>query len=96
MRPRRPSFIDDGAAGSRALALARAVAEAEHAPLAIYRSPGTPASDERTTTTASPLARLAQRPAARLAIIAAPVLATTERPFIELCEASLAPLVIVR
>lgn len=89
------ALIDDGAAGSRALALARAIAEAEHAPLAIYRAPGTSASDERTSTE-RPLARLAARPAARLAIIAAPLLTTADRPLTELCEASLAPLVIVR
>ncbi|MEX2479327.1 MAG: hypothetical protein WD928_00555 [Gammaproteobacteria bacterium] len=89
------ALIDDGAAGSRALALARAVAEAEHAPLAIYRASSATANAAGTTA-GSPLARLAQRPVARLAIVAAPLLASAEHPLTELCEASLAPLVIVR
>ena len=95
------ALVDASAAGVRALTLARAVAAAERAPLEVHRADdgAVPAAGDQAGNTrsssANPLARLSQRPAARLAVVAVTRLAHADHTLPEICATSMSPLVIV-
>lgn len=90
------ALIDHGEAGARALALARAMARAEGASLTVYPRDGEFADSHGQAMTPAGLAARLRHPAPQLIVLAAPLIESDAHGLLELCEATPAPLVIVR
>ena len=94
--PALVALIDQGEAGARALALARAIARTEGASLTVYRRDGEFHDSHGHAMSPAGLAARIHYPVPRLIVLAAPVIESDAHALLELCAATPAPLVIVR